>query len=480
MTFAEVMNQLTRFSRWQRPRAWRAMFRAVMSLGVLFLAGAAMGEIRVSLEVQTSPLVTVTGPAGTPVEVQWSDTLSDPGRWFYLAAQTLGASGPVADTNLPVATARFYRAVEVPDTSMVLIPGGSFMLGDTLGDGFTSELPVHSVSVSAVYLDRYEVTRHLWDDVYLWAGTNGYAFDQPGSAKAANHPVESINWYDAVKWCNARSEMEGRAPVYFTDGARTNVYRSGQINLTNGCVQWDAQGYRLPTEAEWEKAARGGESGRRFPWGNTISHSNANYTGTTYLNYDTSGTNGFDPVFATGALPFTSPVGWFPANAYGLYDMAGNVWEWCWDGYDPTWYGNVAAGVQDPRGPAGSVTNRVQRGGSWNDDASYVRCSSRVYQFSETFTAPDNWDDTLGFRCAMSVPVPLPPAILTAPARLPNGSFRFTIANLTPGKTNIVAVSTNLVTWTPVWTNVPTASSVNYTNAPAPGYFQLFRTWQLP
>jgi formylglycine-generating enzyme required for sulfatase activity len=130
-----------------------------------------------------------------------------------------------------------------------------------------------------IYIDKYDVTLALWQQVYNWAITHGYSFDNAGLGKAANHPVQTIDWYDCVKWCNARSEMEGRTPAYYTDGTQTIVYHTGDIDISNSCVNWNGGGYRLPTEAEWEKAARGGLSGQRFPWGNTISWSQANYFG---------------------------------------------------------------------------------------------------------------------------------------------------------------------------------------------------------
>ncbi len=112
-------------------------------------------------------------------------------------------------------------------------------------------------------------------------------------------------------------------------------------------------------------------SGQRFPWGNTISQSQANYYGDTFdYSYDLA-PNGYNPTYATGGYPYTSPVGVFGANGYGLYDMAGNVLEWCWD-----WYGTPYSGGSDPRGPA-SGTARVIRGGDWGLNASYARCAVR-------------------------------------------------------------------------------------------------------
>jgi formylglycine-generating enzyme required for sulfatase activity len=145
----------------------------------------------------------------------------------------------------------------------------------------------------------------------------------------------------------------------------------------------------LPTEAEWEKAARGGLSGLRFPWGDTISESQANYYGDIAVYSYDLGPNGYNALFDTGAYPYTSPVGYFAANGYGLYDMAGNVFEWCWDWYG-TPYGQPTA--TNPTGPA-SGGYRVLRGGDWDDDAYSARCASRISDY------PSNDYDVVGFRC---------------------------------------------------------------------------------
>jgi formylglycine-generating enzyme required for sulfatase activity len=196
-----------------------------------------------------------------------------------------------------------------------------------------------------------------------------------------------VNWYDCVKWCNARSQEAGLTPVYYTDAGFTQVYKTGDVTPY---VNWSANGFRLPTEAEWEKAARGGLSGRRFPWGNLISEGQANYYGDTNdYSYD-RGPNGYNSIGSIGGTsPATSPVGSFDVNGYGLYDMAGNVFEWCWDWYG-TPYGQPTTG--NPTGP-GTGGYRVLRGGDGSDLASVARCACRGYG------GPSGAVSSLGFRC---------------------------------------------------------------------------------
>jgi formylglycine-generating enzyme required for sulfatase activity len=293
-------------------------------------------------------------------------------------------SNPAGEVNSALATVT-VTAVTTP-ADMALIPAGSFTMGDSF-DGDDVAPPV-TVSVGAFYIGKYEVTKALWDEVRTWGLANGYSDLNSGEGKAVDHPVHTITWFDMVKWCNARSQKHGLTPVYTVSEA---VMKTGSSVPT---PNWSANGYRLPTEAEWEKAARGGVSGKRFPWGtDTISHSLANYYASAGYSYDSSGSvEDFHPTYRTGSTPYTSPVGSFSANAYGLHDMAGNVWEWCWDWYGASSYVN---GAIDPRGAAsGSV--RVMRGGSCDGVAFNCRVAHRSGYW------PSSTVSSVGFRVVRS------------------------------------------------------------------------------
>ena len=255
-------------------------------------------------------------------------------------------------------------ATDTP-ANFVLIPAGTFMMGNAKdpSESVQGELPSHPVNVGAFYMEKHEVTKAQWDAVHTWALAHGYDFDNAGSGKAPSHPVQNVDWYDCAKWCNARSEKDGMEPCYKLDGV---VYRTGQLSMD---FDPNAGGYRLPTEAEWEKAARGGAEGKRFPWGDTISHSWANYNAVTYMFPYDLGPDGYHPWYNDGNEPYTSPVGSFPGNGYGLQDMAGNVWQWC--------------------GPY------VLRGGSWADYAENCRVSRPLDNYPDSLYYPG----TVGFRC---------------------------------------------------------------------------------
>jgi formylglycine-generating enzyme required for sulfatase activity len=215
----------------------------------------------------------------------------------------------------------------------------------------------HQVTVSAFYMGKYEVTQREWCEVM---GNN------PSYFKGDNLPVEQVSWYDAVEYCNRRSEWEGLKPAYTIHGTDVSWNRNA-----NGC--------RLPTEAEWEYACRAGTSGP-FSTGNNITTDQANYNG----NYPYNNAKGTH-------RKKTVAVGIFAPNAWGLYDMHGNVYEWCWD-----WYGDYPRGAQtDPAGPSIGAS-RVVRGGSWNSDARHLRSAVRYN------SAPPYRYDYIGFRLTRS------------------------------------------------------------------------------
>ena len=361
-----------------------------------FLTVLALMAGIVSVGAQSKLTIT---PAGNHAIVSWPAGATN----YVLQSATnltstwLTLTNASPGTNLPVpydVPDRFFRLFpNLPlGLGMAPVAGGVFVIGDTL-DGEPDALPM-AVYVSTFYMDTNLVSYTQWQAVYAYATNHGYGFDHAGADKDTNHPVQTVDWYDVVKWCNARSVQAGLVPIYYTDAAMTHVYTNLDTDLVY--ANWSASGYRLPTEAEWEKAARGGLVNQRFPWGNIISQSLANYNGDTTYSYDL-GPNGNNPTYANGVFPYTSPVASFPANGFGINDMAGNVLEWCWDWYAAPPYplGSPYLGGADPHGPASSPQNhRVVRGGFWNDGPYYERCADR-----DNFSAPSGAYITLGFRC---------------------------------------------------------------------------------
>lgn len=242
--------------------------------------------------------------------------------------------------------------ITVPSENFVLITGGTFEMGSPDTESWRSEDEIlHTVTVSDFYMSMYEVTQAEYAEV---TGSN------PSSFSGDMLPVENVSWIDAIRYCNARSELEGLEPAYFIEGQTITWNRS-------------ADGYRLPTEAEWEYACRAGTT-TPFHTENSISAEEANYYG--HYPYEIE-----DNYFSQGNLDTkpgeyrqaTVDVSSFSPNEWGLYNMHGNVGEWVWD-----YYGAYDAGEQnDPTG-AETGTLRVYRGGGWNDFAKNMRSAYRA------------------------------------------------------------------------------------------------------
>jgi formylglycine-generating enzyme required for sulfatase activity len=233
---------------------------------------------------------------------------------------------------------------------MVLVEGGTFPMGSNNGDD--SEKPVHSVTVHSFLISAHEVTQKEWREVM---GSS------PSHFKGDTLPVEQVSWFDAVNYCNKRSVKEGLQPCFI-------------VNATTVTCNFRKSGYRLPTEAEWEFAARGGKDSRGYGY---------------------AGSDDLQAVawFEDNSGETTHAVGTKAANELGLYDMTGNVWEWCWDWF--MWY--TAETQADPTGP-GSGLSHVLRGGGWVDNSDYCRVS-----FRNTGVAKDSVP-YYGVRIARSAP----------------------------------------------------------------------------
>jgi len=242
--------------------------------------------------------------------------------------------------------------VKTPHGSMVQVPGGQFSMGSN--NGKDDEKPVHSVRLSPFLIDRCEVTQE--DFLKLMR-------KDPSHFKGSKRPVEQISWADAALYCNRRSSAEGFQPCY---------------NEETGACDFNANGYRLPTEAEWEYACR------------------ANST-EAYCFGDNPKTLNLFAWYDENANGKTQPVGRKRPNAWGIYDMHGNVMEWCNDVYGKDYYANSI--VDDPKGPPESVRSRfLLRGGAWNRQNKECRSSYRIGEYPGQLDGCFGRDD-IGFRC---------------------------------------------------------------------------------
>jgi formylglycine-generating enzyme required for sulfatase activity len=310
-------------------------------------------------------------------------------------------------------------------------------MGDTFGEGDPDEQPVHAVYVDTFYMDRCAVTNQQYADALNWAYTQGnlitldysgavyqygsgtsywYCSTNPNASQSQitwngatfvvvsgkeNHPMVWATWCGSAAYANWRSAMESRQLCF---------------DLSTWTCDFSKNGYHLATEAQWEYAARGGlkDPYSRFPWGDTINQTRVNFQSSAAYSYDVSPVkNQYHPIWNDGVYPYTSPVGFFDGamknktdynwpssetsyqtenggNGYGLYDMAGNVSEWCND-----WYGSYSSSTQT--NPTGPITGdwRVLRGGFWYYMGDYCRVASRRWNY------PTNSSYLFGFRVSL-------------------------------------------------------------------------------
>ena len=317
---------------------------------------SAAGDLAIQSFDGTGRLTFSEIPTATVYRVEWANAPT--GAWHTGAP---GATGIVArGFGLNAATvgvaqaACFYRVVASvtnappPATSvMVLVQGGTL---PDIGNGV--------ITVSSFYIGTCEVTWAEWKTVRTWAATNGYDIGGVGAGSGEDQSVQTVNWHDCAKWCNARSQKEGRTPVYYTDVGLSLTYKTGQV--VNAFGKAAADGYRLPTDADWEFAARGGTQSQGYQY---------------------SGGNDLDILgwyFGNNSPLGTKAVGRKAANELGLLDMSGNVWEWCFD-----W------------NPGDEGRFRVRRGGCWAQNANLCQTAYRSGQ------GPDYRSDTIGFRAVL-------------------------------------------------------------------------------
>ena len=221
-------------------------------------------------------------------------------------------------------------------------------------DSHLPEFPGFSASIEDLYLQKTEATNWQY---FLFMQREGLQMKKPGWGRQGDNPAVYVSWEDAIRYCNWRSAQEGLQPAYHIE--EKNVY-----------TDWLVTSYRLPTEAEWEYAARGGLYQQPFKYSGSDDLSEVGWY------YD-------------NAENRTQPVGLKLPNTIGLYDMSGNVWEWCWD-----WYGNYPSSDQSsPKGPH-TGKYRVYRGGSWNNHEDPCRVVER------NFSGPGDRSDNIGFRFA--------------------------------------------------------------------------------
>ncbi len=312
---------------------------------------------------------TATDPDGDDLTYTWSSssgTIAGSGSAVsWTAPGDVGAHTVTCRVSDGEASAQDTVTIPVFETvvpgTMVTIPAGTFAMGDSYDEGNIEERPVHTVSLSGYTIGKYELTQAEWA-VYM---------DPPtySTGAGATHPVYSVSFFDIIKYCNLRSIDEGLTPCYIiaastvpSDWPQVPNYSSDASFATWNAVEcdWTANGYRMPTEAEWEYAARGGSSSTddyRYSGGQTAAT-------VAWIN--------------DNAPNECQSVGGLAPNQLGLYDMSGNLYEFCWDWFAENYYTECdgVGTVSDPTGPA-TTDLRIVRGGSWGGIPANCRVAGR-------------------------------------------------------------------------------------------------------
>ncbi|MBI3852490.1 MAG: formylglycine-generating enzyme family protein [Verrucomicrobia bacterium] len=343
---------------------------SVLFLTAWAIAPRATAQPQPSLGLRFSsgqPTLSLTGTLGTVYSIQYATNLSPTSHWTdRTLLQAQGGSNVWSDPSASSTEQRFYRAVSVPapaDTNLVFIQPGTFTMGSPTNEAErVSDEVQHLVTISrGFWMGKYLVTQG--DYLSLMATNPSYFTSANGYSDDLTRPVETVSWLDATNYCTLRTQQE----------------RAGGLIPTN-------YAYRLPTESEWEYAARAGTT-TAFYLGSGLYSGQANLDG----QYEYEASVGTIDIPGGIYLQQTTPVGSYAANGWGLYDMIGNVWEWCQD-----WRGAYPAGTAaDPQGPAAGV-NRVVRGGAWYNRARFCRSAYRGAD------APGSGDNYNGFRVVLA------------------------------------------------------------------------------